>query len=84
MSNELTSNEVDLLMDLDPVNLSAQDLDKIILTHRKWRADYQAGVKPKKATGQKQTLDIGSLVQNITKNIEGPTITPPSSGGMRR
>lgn len=81
---DLTPNEIDILMDLDPVGLSDQHLDKIIATHRKWRADYQAGVKPKKTSGQKQTLDIGSLIQNITKDTDGPKVTPSTSGGMRR
>lgn len=80
----MTNNEIDELMDLDPVNLSAQQIDQVIAIHRKWRSDYQAGVKPKKATGQKQTLDVASLVQNITKNTEGPKITPPTGGGLRR
>lgn len=81
---ELTPNEVDLLMDEDPENLSSQHIDQITAVYRKWRADYQAGVKPKKNTGQKQTLDVDSFVQNITKNIEGPKITPQGGGGMRR
>lgn len=66
----MTNNEIDDLMDLDPVGLSDQDLDKIIATHRKWRKDFESGIKPKKQTGEKQKIDIASLVQNITKNTD--------------
>ena len=42
-------NEIDRLMDLDPLELSAQDIDSIIAFQRKARANWEAGVKPKKA-----------------------------------
>jgi hypothetical protein len=48
-------NEIDLLMDLDPEQLSAQDLDSIIAYHRKRRADIEAGIKPSKE--KKASLD---------------------------
>lgn len=40
-------NELDALMDLDPCDLSDRDIDTIIAWHRKNRATYEAGGKPK-------------------------------------
>lgn len=45
---ELTSNEIDLLMDRDPLELSKQDIDQIIAYQRKARANFEAGIKPTK------------------------------------
>lgn len=58
------ANEIDILMDLDPTNLSSQDLDSIIAYHRKTRSNFEAGVKPKKG-GEKMSLD--NLVQSMVK-----------------
>ena len=43
------ANEIDRLMSLDPLELSAQDIDSIIAYQRKARSAYDSGVKPKKA-----------------------------------
>lgn len=51
------ANEIDRLMDLDPLELSAQDLDDIIAYQRKARASFEAGVKPKKGSGEKISAD---------------------------
>ncbi len=55
------ANEIDQLMSLDPLELSAQDIDSIIAYQRKARAAWDSGVKPKKGTeGPKITLaDLG-------------------------
>ena len=42
------SNEIDRLMSLDPLNLSAQDLDQIIAWNRQALQAYESGAKPKK------------------------------------
>ena len=42
-------NEIDTLMALDPLELSAQDIDSIIAYHRKGRALFESGVKPKRS-----------------------------------
>ena len=42
------SNEIDLLMTLDPLDLTTQDLDKLVAYQRRMRAMYEAGVKPEK------------------------------------
>lgn len=46
------ANELDELMDKDPLSLSAQDIDKIIAIQRKARQNWEAGVKPKKGTAE--------------------------------
>lgn len=51
------ANELDILMDRDPMLLSAQDIDSIIAYQRRARANFEAGVKPKKETGPKQSLE---------------------------
>lgn len=58
------SNEIDDLMSLDPLEMSARDIDSIIAYHRKNRANAEAGIKPKKETGPKVSLDgvMGSLL----------------------
>lgn len=54
-------NDLDLLMDLDPLNLSAQDLDKIIEYQRKARQNWASGIKPKRGATDKKELDLGML-----------------------
>lgn len=54
-------NELDTLMNLDPLDLSAQDIDKIIEFQRRARRDFEAGVKPKKSTEEKKPLDLVAL-----------------------
>ena len=41
--------EIDVLMSLDPLELSAQNIDEIIQYHRKGRALFESGVKPKRS-----------------------------------
>lgn len=55
------TDELNYLMDLDPLSLSAQDIDKIVEYHRKARANYELGVKPKKEKGQTVKLDLVQL-----------------------
>ncbi len=53
-------NEVDRLMSLDPLELSAQDIDDIIAYNRKLLTGYDAGVKPKKGDQKPPSLvDLG-------------------------
>ena len=54
-------NDLDRLMALDPLELSAQDIDKIIEYQRQARKDWESGVKPKKAGAEKQKLDLVKL-----------------------
>lgn len=41
-------NTVDQLMDLDPLTLTAQDIEAIVAYHRNARANAEAGIKVKK------------------------------------
>lgn len=54
-------NEIDELMNLDPLEMSARDIDSIIAYHRRNRANAEAGIKPKKEIGPKQSLDLAAL-----------------------
>lgn len=57
-------NDVDLLMSLDPLELTKQDLDVIIAYHRNQRALRESGArgaKPKKDAGPSQKLDLEKL-----------------------
>jgi hypothetical protein len=56
-------NEIDLLMSLDPLELSAQNIDDIILYNRKQRLAYQSGVKPKKGSSEPINLEALGLVK---------------------
>ena len=56
-------NYLDWLMELDPLDLSAQNIDDIIAYQRKARANHEAGVKPKKSdTAAKIDLNVIGLV----------------------
>lgn len=64
------ANEVDLLMDLDPLEYSAMDIEKIIAYQRQQRANSEAGTKPKKETGPKLSLDLQGLGLTKPKLVE--------------
>lgn len=53
-------NEVDRLMDLDPLELSAQDIDEIIRYQRKMKANFDAGIKTPKGDAPK--IDLKALL----------------------
>ena len=69
------TNTIDELMSLDPLNLTADDIDAIILYHRKARASSTGG-KAKKDTGPK--VDISEVM----KALGG--IPAPAVGIVRR
>lgn len=73
-------SEIDELMNLDPLHLSEQDLDKIIAYQRKQRQNFELGIKPKKEKGP--TVSLDSVVASLTKHVirPEPVITP----GKRR
>lgn len=52
-------NEIDELMDRDPLDLSSQDIDKIIAYMRNQLMNFTAGGKPQKDEGPK--LDLSQL-----------------------
>lgn len=58
------TNDIDLLMSLDPLEYSKQDIDIIIAYHRNQRAMRESGVKrgkAKKDTGPKTSIDLEKL-----------------------
>lgn len=57
-------NDLDELMSKDPLDLSAQDIDKIIAYQRKHRAQVESGVKVKKDKGPGVSLE--GLMTKIT------------------
>jgi hypothetical protein len=68
-------NTVDQLMDLDPLSLTAENIDSIIQYHRKARANATGG-KARKDTGPK--IDISEVMKNLGG---APT---PTAGIVRR
>lgn len=62
------ASELDSLMDKDPLLLSTQDIDSIIAYQRQARANFEAGVKTKKAEGPKKKLDL--LAMGLIKPAE--------------
>ena len=71
------ANEVDMLMDLDPLSLTTNNIESIIAYHRKARANAAAGIKPKRESGPK--IDISSVVAGMTG-----TAQPSSAPSIRR
>lgn len=62
--------DLDHLMALDPLQLSAQDIDEIVNFHRQQRAHYESGGKPKRPSGAKAGLD--SVVRALKPKVELP------------
>lgn len=61
MSSNDKVNDIDLLMSIDPLELSQQDISAIIIYHRNQRALREKGIKPKKDKGPTSTIDLVSL-----------------------
>ena len=59
------SNEIDRLMDLDPLELSAQDIDAIIAFERKMRVSFESGVKPKKGSSGAPKIEASALLEKL-------------------
>lgn len=76
-------SELDDLISRDPLDLSAQDIDKIIAYQRAARARREAGGKTKKsaADGPKQSLDLAKL--GLVKSAPTPAAITPSAGFRR-
>lgn len=55
------TNNIDALMDADPLTLTPDDITAIVEYHRRNRANHEAGVKPQKETGPKATIDLVAL-----------------------
>ena len=74
------------LMSLDPLNLTKQDLDRIIAYQRKQRVQREGGAKTRKDSGA-PAVDIKALLGKVQKPAEA-TVTsvekPKPSGFIRR
>ena len=68
----MAGNEIDLLMTLDPLDLTQQDIQKIVAYQRKLRGMYDAGEKP-----QKQGIEAvkGSALLDKLKLIKPKPLT---------
>ena len=61
-------NDIDSLMAIDPLELSRQDLDRIIAYQRKQRAAREAGVRTKKPKGEAPpAVSIEQLLSGLPK-----------------
>ncbi len=78
MSDESVPTDLNVLMSLDPLDLTQQDLDQIIAYQRKQRANREVGVKTRKSKGDGPTLDIKSLLGQMAKPA------PAASSTIRR
>lgn len=76
-------SELDELMSRDPLELSAQDIDKIIAIQRQHRARLATGGRTKKAKEEapKVALDLAKL--GLLK-APAPAPTTAPTGGFRR
>lgn len=81
MTENETPTDLTSLMSLDPLDLTKQDLDRIIAYQRKQRAMREGGAKTRKESGA-QAVDIKAL---LGKKIE-PKAEPakPQGGGFIR
>lgn len=60
-------NTVDALMDLDPLQLTQEDISSIIAYHRKARANATSGGKAKRDTGPK--IDISEVMAKLAEPL---------------
>jgi len=68
------TEEIDVLMDIDPTEMSAKNIDDIIEYMRKQRGFLEKGIKPKKAEGPKKSIDLAAL--GLSKKAEEPPPAP--------
>lgn len=69
-----TGNYLDWLMSLDPLELSARNIDDVISYHRRNRSLVDAGVKPKKNEGPK--IDLEKIGLAAPKQVVKRRIIP--------
>ena len=73
-----THNDIDALMAEDPLQLSRQDLDRIISYQRKQRAAREAGVRTKKPRSEPApSKSIEELLSTLPK-------APPGQSTIKR
>ena len=69
MSDDTTPNTVDQLMEIDPLELTSENIDAIIAYHRKARAASTGG------KAKRDKVDISAVMQAIGG---APAAAPPS------
>jgi hypothetical protein len=92
MSTDEPPTDLTALMSIDPLDLTKQDLDKIIAYQRKQRLAREGGAKTKRATNDAPAVDIKALLGKITSTAKPATApakakaTPkaPPKGFIRR
>ena len=66
-------NDIDELMAIDPLELSKQNLNRIIAYQRKNRALREQGVRPKKSRGEAQpAVQLSELLAGLPKAAPKP------------
>lgn len=71
---EEAPTDLNVLMSLDPLELTRQDRDAIIAYQRKQRAQREAGVRVKKPKAEGPKLDIKALLGTVPKPASGSSI----------
>lgn len=74
MSTDEAPTDLNVLMALDPLELTRQDRNEIIAHQRKMRAQREAGVKVKKVKEGAPSIDIKALMGTVPKPAAGSTI----------
>ena len=64
---EQQETDLNVLMSLDPLELTRQDRDQIIAYQRKQRAQREAGVKVKKPKAESPPIDFKALMSTVVK-----------------
>lgn len=82
------ATEIDMLMDLDPLEMTSKDIDAIIAYHRNNRARESVDgkmVKPK-GPATKVSVNLGDLIKGMTAKAGGEAAPAPkpAGGGLRR
>lgn len=80
---EVSTNELDALMDLDPLELTNEDLDQIISFHRKKRAEREVSGTRGKTRASKDT-GASSALADLVKNMAKSSTTNPATVIKRR
>ncbi len=79
-----TPTDLSVLMSLDPLELTRQDLDQIIASQRRHRAQREGGVKTRKPKDSAPKIDIKALLAKTAKPAEPAPAPAPKAGTFRR
>ena len=79
-------SELDELISRDPLELSAQDIDKIIAFQRQARARRESGGRTRKADAEatRAGTKAADLVSLVTKSASEPLKPKAPTAGLRR